>query len=593
MPMQPETVSRALEVLTENRRRAWLWGILALLLGWIYWPVAMATFGIYDANKYLLDYGWTGESSFSRIMNGGGRWVYAFACEVIFPRLLYISDLGLLRLLSFGGLLGGVYLWVVWARRHGWAAGWIFAAALLLFANPAVAVYIFWSVCFPYPAAIALALGAALLWSRQRWLSCLLGALLLQVSFAIYQPAALTFVLGGLLMTLHHSDDLTWQRILRHPGVFNLLGIVGSLGLNFALFKGYNAVFLDGKGEGERLETGLNFVEQAERVVTQLVPRILDFWNDLLTGDGGVWLMVALSLGLLAALVAQLWRRPFLSVIVRLVVICAAILLAFLPALVSAKGYAPYRLLAPAYAVFGLLAVAGWREMAGWLRPPAARWMLAGLLAVVMGGYTFMARATIKEGIVVPRQLEYDRLMAYFEALDQFPEGLTLIPPDPQYPAAPGVRARAEYGVFDLTYEVFSDSLVALIALEAFKKQPADIGHDHPLNRMDIMPFPRSVLLVPPVYPILDATEVVLGESPAPIQTSEPVQQEHPRVGVATYYAPHYYSSPWFGNFWEQGKVWARHESYGWIFWTSPPGSPVLRFQTLDGRQIELTVPAE
>jgi hypothetical protein len=70
------------------------------------------------------------------------------------------------------------------------------AVALVVIANPGSAVYGFWSACFPYPFAMAAAFLAGRLWEESRWGGRLLSIILLQMAFAIYQPAALFFLVG-------------------------------------------------------------------------------------------------------------------------------------------------------------------------------------------------------------------------------------------------------------------------------------------------------------------------------------------------------------------------------------------------------------
>lgn len=543
----------------------------------VYFPVITGTYGIYDSVRMALDFGWLGESRFWGVMLGGGRFLYAPLAKFGFTQTPFIEDLWLLRLIATAGLALCGWLVATHARKSGWGLPGSVAVALVIIANPGSAVFGFWSACFPYPLAVACAFLAGRLWEDSRWVGRLLSIVLLQMAFAIYQPAALFFLAGpfiswfGSVRTSPRPFHAIWCFMGMGLGML-LHVVVSQLGLRFMA----SAI-----PQQDRLFDGSPW-DSVSHVGTIVVPRLLAGWGDLLPG---AWPVVLLSFGVCGWLLFFVHSRGSGDRVLRLLALLPVGLTA-VPALVSADHYTPYRLLAPAFSAVALVMLAGFHQAFGRFRisQQAAHVALA-IITAGLGAYV------LRYGIVEPRMQEHAALGNALEEMGTktAPRGIFIIRPEGTYPIDDHVLQKGEYGSYELTYGGFSEAYVSLVAARVYGWTRDD---EFPLNRVHWVFYPPEVTAVPVFYPVLDLRVLLQGmdvEAPAIAQGRV---VNHPYLGNCLFFEPALYVSPDMGLIQQEADDWFFKPGEGWMQWLSSPGERPVRVRDVAGNEHTFVIPS-
>ncbi|HSH09005.1 MAG TPA: hypothetical protein VK995_01365 [Oceanipulchritudo sp.] len=569
-----------------------LYGLLVVALG--YGSLIGARFGIFDVNLYVFDYGWLGKSHATEVMLGAGRWFLNWISVLTFPMVHSLYDLGIFRIFSLILLTVFGAIWLAHSERRGWSIWWSIPALILILVNPGVAVYAFWSVCYPYGLAMILGLLAAFLWDRRKWWGFLSGTIILQVALATYQPGAVLFLLPAILLNPGSTGDPSTASFrisdwLSDRRVGLLAGFGIGMGLHFISFRLITRFFLDGKGQAHRLLEDASPMAFIRTFFTDLFPIGFTSWGELLYGSFWLVFPVFLGFGVVLYLIGRMAQANGWSGRIREAA-CFVGLLAgsYLPAAIAVKGFAFFRVVAPVYSVIGLMAVAGFR-LAAQRWPKLQQWALAAMIGFVLLNL-FAANRVIREGVIKPRKAEMTAIESWFGQYDELPEGVTIILPDGWLEISSMVPRLGEYGYYELTDPGFMKYFVILIALETFAMEPEDFQGQNPFDVFDVMAFPARQRKIPPMYPVMDLPLLLHGEDLGATKWSPGVERIHDRLGRATFYEPNFWSSPWFGEFREEG-IWVRHRELGWFCWISPPGAKEVVIYKINGEVRSLTVP--
>jgi hypothetical protein len=549
--------------------------VVAILL--IFFPSITGTYGIYDSVRMALDFGWLGESRFWGVMLGGGRLLYAPLAAWGFAQTPFIEDLWLLRTIGIFGL--GLCGWLVasHARKSGWGLPGSLAVALVVVANPGSAVYGFWSACFPYPFALAGAFLAGRLWEESRWSGRLLSLFLLQLAFAVYQPAALFFLVGpfinwfGPARTTPRPFLAIWCFMGMAVGML-LHVVVSQLGLRF---------MADAIPQQDRLFGG-GLWDSISHVGVSVVPRLFASWGGLLPGP---WALVFVLFAVAGWVFYLVQTRGSGDRILRLLALLPVGLTLF-PAIVSADHYTPYRLLAPAFSAVALVMLAGFHQVSGRFRtPPQVAHLALGILTAGLAAYT------LRYGIVEPRMQEHAVLS---EALKKMgtassPKGISIIRPAGTAPIDRHVAQQGEYGAYELSFGGFSEAYLSLLAARVYGwKQDGTF----PLNRIHWVFYPPEVASVPVFYPVLDLRVLLQGmevEAPAAAQGKA---VDHPYLGECLFFEPSLYLSPDVGLIQQEADDWFFMPGEGWMRWVSSPGERPVQVRDVAGRVRDLAIPS-
>ncbi|MFO7726623.1 MAG: hypothetical protein R6V45_13895 [Oceanipulchritudo sp.] len=539
-------------------------GAVFLVLG----PVLLVTYGIYDSARMAHDFGWTGESRMMGVIMGGGRFLYAWFARWGFSATPYLEDLWMLRLIGVAGL--ALTAWLM--SRHALKAGWTWAGAVCIALaatlNPGAAVYGFWSACFPYGAAIAVAFLAGLLWERERTSWRLLSMLLLQASLLVYQPAGLYFLAGPLISWFGR----TGEPLRPFRTVWSLLGILTGLILHVFLVRLLLDLMPGGvHDQAERLISG-GLRDSLGNVAGSVLPRVLSGWGVLIPGLWALLHLVLAAGGILLFLFHSRGMGDRLGRLLALAVVGAG----FIPALISADGYTPFRLLAPAYALAGIVVLAGYRQ---WLAGRRKTQTMA--LTCVALALTGFAAYGIQAGIIRPREAEASAVVTALEEMGEggTPEGVTVIRPEGSHPFT-GVRQLAEYGAYETTYPGFSEVWMALVAAKVYGWEPGGL---YPVNQIHWLFYPAETRAVPSFYPLIDLRRRLQG-----LPVTDPERQEgrravHPHLGECRFYPPNLYHLPGHGLIQQEADRWFFMTGKGWMQWLSEPGERPLRARNVRG----------
>lgn len=515
------------------------------------------------------DYGWTGESRLTGVIMGGGRFLYAGLARWGFSATPYLEDLWMLRLIGVAGLALAACL----ISGHAVKAGWTWAGAVCLglaaTLNPGAAVYGFWSACFPYGAAMAVAFLAGLLWERPCWSLRLLSILLLQGALTVYQPAGLYFLAGPLISWFGR----TGEPLRPFRPVWNLLGVIAGLILHvFVVRLVLDLLPGDVPDQAGRLISG-GVLGSLGNVAGAVLPRVLSGWGILVPGPWALLHLIPAVGGILLFLLHSRGPGDRPARLLALLVAGAG----FIPALISADGYTPFRLLAPAYALGGIVVLAGYHQGLA-RRRGTGRAVLAGMALLAAG----FAAYSIQAGIVRPRVAEAMAVSAALEEIghDGTPAGVAVIRPAGTHPFDRGMRQLAEYGAYETTFAGFSEAWMALVAAKAYGWEP---GHLYPVNQIHWLFYPADTAAVPPFYPLIDLRERLQA-----LPVSEPERAAgraalHPHLGECRFFPPNLYHSPVLGLIQQEADDWFFMPGKGWMQWESEPGERPLRARNVRG----------
>lgn len=549
-------------------------GSIAALLVWVvFLPSMLATYGIYDAVRMAHDYGWLGESRFTGVMQGGGRFLYAWIAEAGFRQVAYIEELAFLRAVGAAGL-GLAAAWMATRLRgHGMRSLWVPSFILIALVNPGSSTFVFWSACFPYPFAILLAMVAGELWEREELRYRVVSVCLLQASFAIYQPAALFFPVIPLL-----GWYLRAAIVRPYRPVWTSLGMGFGMVLHLVLTRIVVDLLPTAIDQGERLAYK-GFPETIAHLGMVLVPRVLTHWGGLfspscawipfLIGLSGIILFLARPRGM-----AELPAR-FLTLL--------PVLGAFVPAIVSADNYTPYRLLAPAYCLVWTVALLGWHGVVTRTSRLARTLPLTfSLLAGIAGFYV------IQMGVAQPRQQEISALYKVLERYPGQPRGLIFIRPEGTFPISRFVAQQAEYGAYELSFDGFSESFLSLLAARTYN-WPRDRV---PLNEVHWLFYPSGTKAVPPFYDSVDLRIELQGLHAEAAAESAGSEVVHPYLGESRLYVPNLYQTDLYGIIQQEANDWFFHPGEGWMQWESEPGELPIRVRDVRGRVRTWPIPS-
>jgi len=563
-----------MKVETITRRDALLWGAGAgLAVTVIMLPCLIATYGIYDAVRMAHDYGWLGQSRFTGVMQGGGRFLYALVAEAAFLRMRTIEDLVLLRAIGTTGL-ALVTAWMAFRlRRMGMGGLWALACVLVCLVNPGTATYAFWSACFPYAYAVLLALFAGETWERESLSARVVSIILLQISFLIYQPAALFFPLLPIVGWYLKGEKVRPMRPL-----WTSLGVGLGMVLHLVIARIGMQLLPGAIDQGGRIALG-DLPETAGQLITDLIPRIFAHWGGLLRLPLE-WTGFTVGLtGVALFFTSSRCRGDFLARVLTMIPVMAG----FIAALVSADNYTPYRLLAPAYALLWTIALLGWH---GWLSGDRIMARMVALVLALAAGTS--ACVVVQTGVAGPRDREVRVLYSALQDLPAEPEGLIVIRPDGTYPISQVIRQQAEYGAYELSFDGFSESFLSLLAARAYGWPPETI----PLNRIHWLFYPPETKTVPSIYGLLDL-RVRLQGHPVEGFTEDPgSRSRHPYLGESVYYAPNLYQSDRYGIIQQDTDNWFFHPGDGWMQWDSKPGEFPIMVRDVRGQVREWPTPS-
>lgn len=181
-------------VLDRNPFMLYLILAVALLIG--YSPVYLSTYGFSDDWFYLYASTTDAFSIFKwdilsgRPFYGAIRYFFAFLIDDV-QDLTWLRALSLLSLI----LLGGYLIRFLERRNIFDSAVQRLAFASLICLLPSFQVFVGWTVCFPYVLSVLLAgISYSTLAANKGLIRVLLSAICLTLSFAIYQPAAMSFL---------------------------------------------------------------------------------------------------------------------------------------------------------------------------------------------------------------------------------------------------------------------------------------------------------------------------------------------------------------------------------------------------------------
>ena len=515
------------------------------------------------------DFGWTGESRLTGVMMGGGRFLYAWLARWGFSATPYLEDLWMLRLIGVAGLVLTAWLISGHAVRVGWTWAGAVGLGLVASLNPGAAVYGFWSACFPYGLAIAVAFLAGLFWERERWRWRMLSLLLLQLALMVYQPAGIYFLAGPLITWFGR----TGEALRPFRPLWSLLGVMAGLILHLFLVR----LVLDlipseiPEQTGRLISGGL--WDSLGNVTGAVLPRVFSGWGILIPGP---WALLHLIFAVGGILLFLSHSRGPGDRPARLIALTVAGC-GFIPALISADGYTPFRLLAPAYALLGILALGGYHQ---WLRQWRKTGVLVlGTMALATAGF---AAYGIQVGIIRPRVAEASVVAAALEevAHEGVPVGVAVIRPSGTHPFDRDVRQLAEYGAYETTFAGFSEVWMALVAAKVYGWKP---GNLYPVNQIHWLFYPADTGAVPPFYPLIDLRQRLQA---LPVSAPEPAKGQtvvHPHLGECRFFPPSLYHSPDLGLIQEEADGWFFMPGTGWMQWESEPGERPLRARNVRG----------
>ena len=544
-------------------------------------PAIFGNYAIFDDCRFLLDYGWEGKSHFSGVMIAEGRPLYALLAEAGFKQLVWISGLRWLRLSAVLFAVAAVlFLFHCSRKKVGPMTGAAIGAAVIL--SPGGAIYAFWAACFPYLGAVLLSLIGGWLWTRPSgWKGRMAGIILTLAALFIYQPAALFFLLGGIV---RHSGSETKAPSLHDPRILGIVGVLLSLVIYFILFRGYMVWFAIEDNRSGRLDLFGAF-ERTGVLFTALLPQVFKNWGALFGSVPSLLFQLVQATGV----ALYIWdRRTTWSAWAASTMIVIALLgVAAIPFLISGEGLRPSRILAPLFAVIGGLTVLGWHrflEPFKWARP-----LVMGAFCLLLAGFTFAGGYW---GHVEPRERETAALrQAAAEEAEALPPGLTIIRPSARTRANDHLYHVYEYGIYELTVPMFSVEWAILNLLEAEGMLPGDLEGTAPINAVDVLLIAPDAATVPPIYPVIDMRRVLQGLDVSPIPFSTGEKRVHERIGEVAFHPPAYFISDWFGMFYELNHVWIRHQEHGWLSWGSESAAdPVVAYDAA-GRRLEFFRP--
>jgi len=539
----------------------------ALAVSLVFLPVMFSHYGIYDAVRMALDFTWAGESRLMGVMLGGGRFLYAWIAQLGFGSMETIEDLWFLRAVGILSLILCAFVVTVYACRQGWGYLAAVCVAIVAIVNPGTAVYGFWSACFPYGCAILASLLAGILWERIDWKSRVASLLLMQMSLMIYQPAALYFFLGPFLAWFGNREKPARPFV----AVWCSLGIFLNLLVHVTVVRLVVGIFPELPVQSSRLIDG-GLVEAVRNLLTSVLPRVFSGWGDLFPGHFALGMILIMGLGWILFFLKSRGTGDLILKVLCIIPIAFTLL----PAFVSADGYAPCRLLAPAYCGAGVIALAGFaRGFSGRFPLRIISITGLGLVLLIAGSYS------VQFGIVKPRVLEISVIRQVLEESGpEAPKGMTIIRPKGTYPIDKHILQKAEYGAFELTYGGFSEAYLSLIAADVF-----DWSRDgqNPINRVLWIFCPDTVETVPPFFPILDLREHLQGLSIEPLAVSQGSPVHHPYLGDALFFPPALYLTPGLGLTRQEADRWFFMAGYGWMQWTSDPDELPLVAQDIEG----------
>lgn len=540
----------------------------ALLVGLVFLPVVVTAYGIYDAVRMAHDFAWAGESRLTGVILGGGRFLYAWLAQAGFARTPFIEDLWVLRAIGVAGLALSAAALAGYATRRGWGLWGALAAALLTTVNPGTATYGFWSACFPFGYAVLAALVAGVLWEAPGWGKRLLSIMLFQAAFAIYQPAALFFFVGPFL----NWFGPTGETVPPFRAIWCAMGMALGMLLHLVVTRLGLAWLPEAIAQQDRLIDG-GLAASLSHVVTAVLPRLAAGWGGLLTGSWTGPFSLLSILGLVAFLVPSRGPGDRLLRLLSLIPLGMALV----PALVSADHYAPYRLLAPAFAGLWLAALAGFHQCLD-PRPLGGPLVKAGLALLTAA----FAAYVIGVGIVQPRNQERAVLeTALRELADPVPPaGVIVIRPAGTAPIDRAIHQQAEYGAYELTFGGFSESYLSLLAARAYGWTPGEI---FPLNRLHALFYPPDAAKIPAFYPLIDLRMRLQGEAIALPLVDKGEPADHPHLGSGRFFAPNLYEIPGVGLIQQVGDGWFFQSGRGWQQWDSEPGERPVRVRDVSG----------
>lgn len=440
------------------------------------------------ADDYWLLWEWRNDpGTVVQVWNRAGRWANTAIFQVLWSGAKTVDDLWRPRLAAVVGiwlLALGIY-----AALRRLEYSWLFAVAAggLTSLLPTFAVYAAWATCSGFVYACLAALAAFSMadvrWRRPAWLALLfaIGAAGLQlIALCIYQPAGMFYVVACMFALASRGferwDPVAATRVAVH-GVVLLVGLGGAF-LIVKLMPDEAA----GIDMGQRAAFTSDLYHKVGRFVAQPLGQscvpffFVNHWFNATRGAMAVVVLGALvPLGVYVRLTGSRANRWM-----RCVAILAMIPLSYLPNLVVASDFFPFRTRAaigPAVLFVILLAASGavsyWRLEAG-----SRRLLQGAALAAIACGALIAARYHVTHYFAVPSQIEW--ALVRTEVLREArrvpnPQRVVFLMPDSSRPPA-GRFVYDEFGYVSSSHEWTCRGMTGLAVADVAPQSLAAFG---------------------------------------------------------------------------------------------------------------------
>ncbi|HCD03857.1 MAG TPA: hypothetical protein DEQ60_00880 [Methylophaga sp.] len=423
---------------TENeiKNRAITFNLLAALIIFLvvfstYSAVLFNTFGVLDDWTFLYN-AITGQEGTVPLLIGAGRPLNAFFSHFGFMVAGSIEGLATLRFVGVVGIsiLGFCLYLFAHAQRVDFFTSLLISIGVVLL--PSFQVYASWAQHFTTPYAGILALCSAFILSpecrireRSRRIAIFYSASLLLVSLLIYQPLAMLFWTGILISSTSSFDSKNKWTI---EGGFDVL-VAFSLAMvgAFIAFKVGQSVY---PGDSSRY----GFVSDVYGKLIWFLSEPLANSASLHIAPRNCWIQWFFIVLVLVALLL-LGKQRGLTVATSLcLIVSLALVLSYVPNLVTAENWASYRSIGALGATFFVSVIMTLRLPIKWFlegrnlrKSPGSLYLIPTFLVAAFAGVlTLLAQTGVNKGFVLPNVIELNNLASVikeqnFTAIDDDP----------------------------------------------------------------------------------------------------------------------------------------------------------------------------
>jgi len=313
-------------------------------------------YGFSDDYVHLYSYSTNNYLELEETLLSYGRPINALLYKLCFSKLIFITDLRFLRIISLAGMLIVFFIVFEILKKQNLSKFEIFYLLLFLFTIPAINLTISWASLFTFPLAIIFSIYSALLVSKTssfnipltlKLLWWIIGIILLIISSLIHQTASMYFwVIVGIFLFYSNPNKHNTSILLNNFFRFLIVWAI-SMGLSYMWIIFYKTRFTG--QEIERINLSTNFYHKLIWFVYEVIVRSLNFHILSDSKILPIFLLIIIIFGLYI-----FFEEQKINKLIGFLIVSMLLILSYFPNLVVKENWASYRTLIALSSLFVL-----------------------------------------------------------------------------------------------------------------------------------------------------------------------------------------------------------------------------------------------